>query len=130
MRTWLASSVCKGPAKFVIATLAMFLLHASAAFAQPSEAGGEASLKVPDLSTVNFLGMNGHSILVIGIFFCFLGLLFGLGIYMQLKKLPVHRANRSAEDAIDRDPKGRRFPVHGAAAADHQVRVPDQVQPV
>ena len=55
MRTRLASSVRNGPAKILIATLAMFLLHASAAFAQPSEAGGEASLQVPDLSTVSFL---------------------------------------------------------------------------
>jgi len=93
MHTWLASSVRKGPAKFLIAALAIFMLHASAAFAQPSEAaGGEANLQLPDLSSVNFLGMNGHNILLIGIAFCVFGLLFGLAIYMQLKKLPVHRA--------------------------------------
>ena len=76
------------------------MLHASAALAQPSEAGGEASLQVPDLSTVNFLGMNGHSILLIGLIFCALGLLFGLMIYMQLKKLPVHRAMREISELI------------------------------
>ncbi len=108
MHTWLAplrrlSSVSlPGPRKFVTATLALFLLHASAALAQPAEAGGgEASLQVPDLSTVNFIfGMNGHNILLIGIAFCFFGLLFGLAIYMQLKNLPVHRAMREISELI------------------------------
>ena len=100
MHTWLAS-VRKGPAKYVIAALAMFLMHASTAFAQPSEAaGGEANLQLPDLSSVNFLGMNGHNILMIGIAFCVFGLLFGLAIYMQLKKLPVHRAMREISELI------------------------------
>jgi len=76
------------------------MLQASTALAQPSEAGGEASLQVPDLSTVSFLGMNGHNILLIGLVFCALGLLFGLMIYMQLKKLPVHRAMREISELI------------------------------
>src|SRR5271165_4403296 len=100
MHTRLASSVCKGPAKFVTAILTLVLLHTSAAFAQPSEAGGEASLQVPDLSTVSFLGMNGHAILMIGLVFCVFGLLFGLAIYMQLKNLPVHRAMREISELI------------------------------
>jgi K(+)-stimulated pyrophosphate-energized sodium pump len=106
MHTWLAplrrlsSATFPGPAKFMSAALTLFLLHASAAFAQPSEAGGEASLQVPDLSTVSFLGMNGHSILLIGIVFCVFGLLFGLAIYMQLKNLPVHRAMREISELI------------------------------
>ncbi len=32
--------------------------------------------------------------------FCFLGLLFGLWIYMNLKKLPVHRAMREISELI------------------------------
>ena len=100
MHTRLASLVCKGPAKFVTAILTLVLLHASTAFAQPSEAGGEASLQVPDLSTVSFLGMNGHAILMIGLVFCVFGLLFGLAIYMQLKNLPVHRAMREISELI------------------------------
>ncbi len=100
MHTRLASLVCKGPAKFVTAILTLVLLHASTAFAQPTEAGGEASLQVPDLSTVSFLGMNGHAILMIGLVFCVFGLLFGLAIYMQLKNLPVHRAMREISELI------------------------------
>jgi K(+)-stimulated pyrophosphate-energized sodium pump len=97
MNTWLASlrrlsSVPRSsPAKLLIAVLSLIMLHASTAFAQPSEVGGEANLQVPDLHKVPFLGMDGHSILLIGLVFCVLGLLFGLVIYMQLKKLPVHR---------------------------------------
>ncbi len=62
--------------------------------------GGEASLKLPDLSSVNFLGMSGHHILMIGLLFCVFGLLFGLVIYMQLKNLPVHRAMREISELI------------------------------
>jgi K(+)-stimulated pyrophosphate-energized sodium pump len=101
MHTWLAPvRQLSFVTKYLGAVLALFLLHASAAFAEPSRAGGEADLRVPDLSTVNFLGMNGHNILLIGIVFCFLGLLFGLAIYMQLKKLPVHRAMREISELI------------------------------
>ena len=65
-----------------------------------TEAGGEASLKVPDLSTVNFLGMNGHALLTIGLLFCAGGLLFGMVIFVQLKNLPVHRTMREMSELI------------------------------
>ena len=69
------------------------MLHASTALAQPSEAaGGEANLQLPDLSSVTFLGMDGHKILTIGLIFCAFGLIFGLAICLQLKNLPVHRS--------------------------------------
>jgi K(+)-stimulated pyrophosphate-energized sodium pump len=56
------------------------------------EAAGEANLKLPDLSQVSFLGVDGHKLLLIGILFCVFGLLFGLTIYARLMNLPVHRA--------------------------------------
>ena len=85
--------------KFV-AALAGLLLP-TLAFAQPEHAGGgEANLTLPDLSTVNFLGMNGHALLMIGLLFCFGGLLFGLAIYVQLKNLPVHRSMREISELI------------------------------
>ncbi|MGH9542636.1 MAG: sodium-translocating pyrophosphatase [Terriglobales bacterium] len=68
--------------------------------AAPPETGGEATLRVPDLSQVNFFGMNGHSLLLWGILFCFFGLLFGLSIYRRLRNLPVHRAMREVSDLI------------------------------
>ena len=99
MQTWLAamrrlSSVSrKSPANFITGALALFLLQASTAFAQPSEAaGGEANLQLPDLSSVSFLGMDGHKLLTIGLIFCAFGLVFGLAICLQLKNMPVHKS--------------------------------------
>ncbi len=84
------------------ATLATLLfLTTTCALAQPAEAaGGEASLKLPDLSTVPFLGMDGHRLLMIGLLFCVFGLGFGMAIYMRLKNLPVHRAMREVSELI------------------------------
>ena len=104
MRTWfatLASTVCRF-AKF-LAALAIMLTLAATAFAQSDEAGGgEAALKLPDLSSVNFLNgsIDGHKLLLIGILFCIFGLLFGMAIYMRLKNLPVHRSMREISELI------------------------------
>ena len=106
MHTWLAvlrrlSFIPRNnPAKFFVAALSILMLNASAAFAQPSGAAGEANLQLPDLSSVSFLGMNGHNILAIGLIFCAFGLLFGLGICLQLKNLPVHRSMGEISDLI------------------------------
>jgi K(+)-stimulated pyrophosphate-energized sodium pump len=79
--------------KASITGAALTLLSATAAFAQTGEqAAGEADLKLPDFTKVDFLGMTGHHLLLYGIFFCFLGLLFGLVMYTQLRNLPVHRS--------------------------------------
>jgi K(+)-stimulated pyrophosphate-energized sodium pump len=78
------------------------LLSAAGAQARkaPETAGGEANLKLPDLSSVNFLGINGHKLLLFGILFCVFGLAFGLAIYTKLKNLPVHRAMREISELI------------------------------
>ncbi|HEU0177132.1 MAG TPA: sodium-translocating pyrophosphatase [Blastocatellia bacterium] len=65
-----------------------------------SHRSGEASLVLPDLSKVNFMGVDGHSLLLIGLLVSFLGMVFGLIIYMQLKKLPVHRAMLEISEMI------------------------------
>jgi K(+)-stimulated pyrophosphate-energized sodium pump len=104
MRTWMATLVPVGCrfAKVSASLATLLLLSATCALAQPAEeaAGGEASLKVPDLSTVSFLGMNGHNLLLIGIAFCVFGLLFGMTIYMRLQNLPVHRAMLDISELI------------------------------
>ena len=74
-------------------------LGSSAVFASPRE-GGEAALKLPDLSSVTFLGIDGHKLLLVGLLFCFLGLMFGLAIYIQLKNLPVHRSMKEISELI------------------------------
>jgi K(+)-stimulated pyrophosphate-energized sodium pump len=68
--------------------------------AAQGEAGGEANLKLPDLSSVQFLGIDGHTLLLVGILFCVFGLGFGLAIYTRLKNLPVHRAMREISELI------------------------------
>ena len=83
-----------------VAALAGLLLP-TLALAQPEHAaGGEANLVLPDLHSVNFLGLDGHTLLMIGLLFCFGGLLFGLAIYVQLKNLPVHRSMREISELI------------------------------
>ena len=64
--------------------------------------GGEVSLELPDLNQVNFLNdaISGHNLLLIGIVISVLGLGFGLAIYMQLQKMPVHRAMREISELI------------------------------
>jgi K(+)-stimulated pyrophosphate-energized sodium pump len=84
-----------------VAALFLFLTFgASAAVAQPEQVSGEANLKLPDLSSVQFLGMNGHNLLLIGILFCIFGLGFGLVIYSRLKNLPVHRSMLDISELI------------------------------
>jgi K(+)-stimulated pyrophosphate-energized sodium pump len=74
-------------------------LAAPAAFAQHH--GGEASLVLPDLGSVSFLGeTSGSTLLSIGIIVCLLGLGFGLVIYRQLKNLPVHKSMREISELI------------------------------
>jgi K(+)-stimulated pyrophosphate-energized sodium pump len=117
MRTWLnaaafqpshaisgfLTNVLKKTAKKTLAVATMLTFGAIAALAQPAEsAGGEASLKLPDLSSVSFLNgaIDGHTLLLIGIIFCIFGLGFGMVIYMRLKNLPVHRSMREISELI------------------------------
>jgi K(+)-stimulated pyrophosphate-energized sodium pump len=95
------SNFCRTALKSVTGFFVL-LLGAAAAYAQaPGEApGGEANLKLPDLSSVNFLGIDGHKLLLFGILFCIFGLVFGLVIYTRLKNLPVHRAMREISELI------------------------------
>jgi K(+)-stimulated pyrophosphate-energized sodium pump len=90
--------------QFRTAAALMGLLLPTLAFAQGEHTGGgEASLKLPDLSSVSFdhlFGLNGHALLTWGLLFCVGGLLFGLAIYVQLKNLPVHRTMLEISDLI------------------------------
>jgi K(+)-stimulated pyrophosphate-energized sodium pump len=97
---WAWSAGCKFT-KACAGGAVLTLASAAAALARPAEeAGGEASLKLPDLSQVHFLGVDGHRLLTYGILFCLFGLAFGLTIYRRLKKMPVHRAMREISELI------------------------------
>ncbi len=99
MRTWLTKARSQVSRLTIFgAGAAVALLAASSARAD--EAGGEANLKLPDLSQVSFHGMDGHKLLLFGILFCLLGLAFGLVIYTRLKNLPVHKSMRGISELI------------------------------
>ena len=92
----------------VLPAVALLLaLSGAAAFAQPAtegaaghHVGGEASLILPDLGQVDFLGVNGRTLLMGGLGVCVLGLLFGLTMLRQVKALPVHRSMLEISDLI------------------------------
>ena len=65
-----------------------------------SHRGGEASLRVPDLGQAEFLGLAGDTLLATGLIVCALGLLFGLVIYGQLRRMPVHSSMREISELI------------------------------
>jgi K(+)-stimulated pyrophosphate-energized sodium pump len=105
MRTWLATAAfLRRVATQFMAVAALLTVGAATALAQPAPeaGGGEASLKLPDLSQVSFLNgaIDGHKLLLIGILFCLFGLAFGMAIYMRLKNLPVHRSMREISELI------------------------------
>jgi K(+)-stimulated pyrophosphate-energized sodium pump len=93
---------CGRIAKALGGGVGLVMLGALSAFGQEEGAapGGEANLKLPNLSHVKFLGVDGHTLLLFGIAFCILGLIFGLTIYTRLKNLPVHRAMREISELI------------------------------
>jgi K(+)-stimulated pyrophosphate-energized sodium pump len=85
------------------------MLSPSAAVAQVTQqdqpavnpqGGGEASLVLPDLSQVSFHGINGRTLLMVGLGVCILGFLFGLIIFTQLRGLPVHASMREMSELI------------------------------
>jgi K(+)-stimulated pyrophosphate-energized sodium pump len=101
MRTWLASAWSLG-CRFAKGSVAAALLSlfTGAAASAAEEPGGEAALKVPDLSQVSFLGIDGHKLLLFGIVFCVFGLIFGLAIYSRLKGMAVHKSMRDISELI------------------------------
>jgi K(+)-stimulated pyrophosphate-energized sodium pump len=64
--------------------------------------GGEANLQIPDLSQVRFFGnhVQGRALLMGGLAVCALGLLFGLVIYGQLKRMEVHASMLEISELI------------------------------
>ncbi len=73
---------------------------ASQAESASAHQGGEANLVLPDLSTVDFHGINGRLLLMSGLVVCALGLLFGLMTFMQLKNAPVHASMLEVSELI------------------------------
>jgi K(+)-stimulated pyrophosphate-energized sodium pump len=65
------------------------------------QAGGEANLHLPDLRVATFLGgINGHDLLLGGLLVSALGLVFGLVIFVRLRKMPVHACMLEVSELI------------------------------
>ncbi|PIU58079.1 MAG: sodium-translocating pyrophosphatase, partial [Deltaproteobacteria bacterium CG07_land_8_20_14_0_80_38_7] len=60
----------------------------------------EANLIIPDLSSVNFLNIDGRTLLLYGMSICLFGFIFGFVQFMQIKNLPVHRAMKEISELI------------------------------
>ncbi len=71
---------------------------ASAAPVDPVE--GEANLKLPDVSQVRFHGIGGHDLLMFGLVFCLLGVMFSLVMFRNLKARPAHPSMRETSELI------------------------------
>src|SRR6478672_8838745 len=78
----------------------MSLMHPLFLLQAAHRPGGEANLVVPDLSSVSFLGMPGSTLLMLGLIVCAAGLVFGMVIYNQLKKMPVHKSMLEISELI------------------------------
>jgi K(+)-stimulated pyrophosphate-energized sodium pump len=93
-RAWVAA--------MVVAILWAAAAHVDVALAQETahHAGGEASLVMPDLGQSDFRGINGRSLLMVGLVVCVLGLIFGLAQYRGVKLLPVHSSMSDVSSLI------------------------------
>jgi K(+)-stimulated pyrophosphate-energized sodium pump len=60
----------------------------------------EANLVLPDLASQQFMGLDGKTLLMIGIAISALGLVFGAVQYVQLKNLPVHKSMLEISELI------------------------------
>jgi K(+)-stimulated pyrophosphate-energized sodium pump len=85
---------------YLVPLLSLLLLPASL-FSQ-EQAGGEANLRLPDLSQATFFGgaIGGRSLLLWGLIIVALGLLFGVVIYHKLKNLAVHKSMLEISELI------------------------------
>ncbi len=78
----------------IIGLLLAVILCAPQAFAS------ETDLIVPDLSSVQFLGTDGRSLLMGGLLVCIFGFVFGMVQFYQIKKLAVHKSMSDISELI------------------------------
>jgi K(+)-stimulated pyrophosphate-energized sodium pump len=60
----------------------------------------EAKLVLPDLASVQFLGLTGRALLMSGLLVSALGVAFGMMIFGQLRKMEVHRSMLEVSELI------------------------------
>ncbi len=86
----------------LLSSLVAFVVALSprSAFAAEPHRGGEANLILPDLSSVQVLGTDGHTLLMAGLVVSALGILFGVVALNQIKNLPTHRSMAEVSQII------------------------------
>ncbi|MGD9633610.1 MAG: sodium-translocating pyrophosphatase [Pirellulales bacterium] len=60
----------------------------------------EATMVLPDVGSVSFMGYTGRQLLQAGLVVCGLGALFGLAVFFKLRNLPVHQSMREVSELI------------------------------
>ncbi|HWZ87375.1 MAG TPA: sodium/proton-translocating pyrophosphatase, partial [Polyangiaceae bacterium] len=78
----------------------LFLLPSLAHAAAQPHHGGEADLVLPDLGSVDVLGMSGRSLLELGMIVAAFGLVFGVVTLFQVKNLPTHKSMSDVSQII------------------------------
>jgi len=78
----------------------VLLLMPSLASAAEPRHGGEADLVLPDLGSVDVLGMSGRSLLELGMIVAAFGLIFGVVTLLQVKNLPTHKSMSDVSQII------------------------------
>ncbi|MDH3958359.1 MAG: sodium-translocating pyrophosphatase [Actinomycetota bacterium] len=85
----------------LVAALALAGCATSGAEGEAETGGGEASLVLPDLSTVTVVGGgSGRTLLLFGLLICALGLGFGAVIFQRLRVMEVHPSMREISELI------------------------------
>ena len=85
--------------RWLVGSLLGLVLVASLVGTLPAQAS-EATIEIPDLSTVKFGGISGMTLLHIGLVVCLLGLGFGLWQYFGVKNAPVHKSMADVSNTI------------------------------
>ena len=85
----------------LVAALALAGCATSGAEGEAETGGGEASLVLPDLSTVTVVGGgSGRTLLLFGLLVCVLGLGFGAVIFQRLRVMETHPSMREISELI------------------------------
>lgn len=60
----------------------------------------EADIVLPNFHSISFFGISGFTLLLWGILISILGIIFGITMFMRIRKLPVHRAMKEISELI------------------------------
>ena len=91
----------RGPSGRLVGALAA-VLAVLGGFAPGLAHADESRIILPDFSSVNFLFglIDGHTLLLFGMFISLVGFVFGVRMYGEIRDLPVHRSMREISELI------------------------------